>query len=133
VVDTAVGYCGGNYDKPTYPIVCSGITGHAEALELSFDPNIISYEKLLDFFWQMHNPTERSWRLPVGSQYRAEIFCANEDHLERARASRAKLEKSLGQKVTTEITPLTTFWRAEDYHQKYYEKRQARACRLPDR
>jgi peptide-methionine (S)-S-oxide reductase len=109
------------------------MTGHAETLEITFDPDIISYEKLLEHFWQMHNPTERSWRLPVGSQYRAEIFCESDDHLERARRSKAQLEKSLGQKVTTEITPLTKFWHAEDYHQKYYAKRQAGACRLPDR
>lgn len=122
VVDTAVGYTGGRVEKPTYEQVCSDTTGHAEAVRIVFDPAAISYERLLDVFWDCHDPTQLNRQGPdFGSQYRSAVFYTSPDQEAAARASKEELTRS-GRPVVTEITPASTFWMAEDYHQQYEEK-----------
>ena len=131
VLETAVGYCGGTYDNPTYQIVCAGRTGHAETVELDFDPAAISYEQLLNEFWNMHDPTQgnrQGWNF--GSQYRSAIYCTDQEQYKIAVASRDALQAALRRPVTTEIKMLEKFWRAEEYHQQYYEKKRVSACRI---
>lgn len=132
VVDTAVGYCGGHFENPSYQIVCTGNTGHAETVEISYDPELVSYDQLLKEFWGMHDPTQgnrQGWNF--GSQYRSAIYCADEETLKTTEASRDLLQARLGRKITTEIAMLKKFWRAEEYHQQYYEKKgySSAACR----
>jgi peptide-methionine (S)-S-oxide reductase len=125
VVDAAVGYTGGSTDKPTYQQVCADETGHAEAVLVEFDPAVVSYERLLNVFWQMHDPTQLNRQGPdVGSQYRSAIFYHTPEQQAAAIASKAALEKSgrLRRPIATEIVPAQTFWRAEEYHQRYHEK-----------
>jgi len=125
VLATRVGYTGGQCDKPTYQQVCSGTTGHAEAVEITFDPAIISYEQLLKLFWQAHDPTQLNRQGPdVGSQYRSAIFYHTERQREQAEVSRDALDHSgrYQRSVVTEIVPVGTFWQAEEYHQKYHKK-----------
>lgn len=132
VLDTAVGYCGGSTKDPTYPAVCSGATGHAETVELSYDPSVISYRQLLKEFWAMHDPTQgnrQGWNF--GNQYRSAIFCADDEQLAEAIASRDELQEQLKRNITTEIKLLEKFWRAEEYHQQYYLKKGVSACRVP--
>ena len=126
VVDAAVGYMGGTLENPTYHDVCSDQTGHAEACQVTFDPKQVSYEKLLDLFWSIHDPTQRNRQGPdVGTQYRSAIFFHTPEQEATAQASKQKLEASgrWRRPIATEITPAPTFWRAEDYHQRYFEKR----------
>jgi peptide-methionine (S)-S-oxide reductase len=126
VVDALVGYTGGSTPNPTYQQVCSDRTGHAEAVELTFDPERVSYAKLLDAFWEMHDPTTPNRQGPdVGSQYRSAIFYHSQAQQEAAEASKAALERSgrFHAPIVTEILPAPTFWRAEDYHQQYVAKR----------
>jgi len=125
VVDTEVGYMGGNKEEPTYKEVCTGRTGHAEAVHLVFDPKIVSYEELLDVFWKIHDPTTPNRQGPdVGTQYRSAIFYY--DDVQRVAAERSKQaladSKRFRREVVTEIVPATIFWRAEEYHQGYFEK-----------
>ena len=130
---TAVGYTGGKIANPTYEQVCSDTTGHAEAVEVEFDPAIVSYEQLLEAFWDSHDPTQLNRQGPdVGSQYRSAIYTYDEAQAQAARASKAGLEKSGKHRrpIVTEITPATTFWRAEEYHQQYFEKQGRRRFRL---
>ena len=130
VVDAEVGYTGGSMDKPDYRSVCAGDTGHAEAVRLTYDPDIISYDELLDAFWDMHDPTQRNRQgVDVGSQYRSTIFTHDEQQQAAAGRSRRALETSghLGGPVETEIVPAGKFWRAEEYHQRYLEKH-GRVC-----
>lgn len=125
VVDTAVGYTGGQVDRPTYEQVCSDTTGHAEAVRVVFDPSVISYERLLDVFWDCHDPTQLNRQGPdFGTQYRTAIFYTTPEQEAAARASKDELERSgrFGRPIATEITPASTFWMAEDYHQQYEEK-----------
>ena len=120
-----MGYAGGHTEKPTYRSVCSDSTGHAEAVEVEYDPSKVSYEALLDIFWANHDPTTPNRQGPnVGSQYRSAIFFADAEQEAAARASKETLEKSgrFRRPITTEIRPAETFWRAEEYHQQYYEK-----------
>lgn len=120
-----MGYAGGQTAKPTYKAVCSDSTGHAEAIEIEYDPTVVSYEALLEIFWANHDPTTPNRQGPnVGSQYRSVIFYADAEQETAARASKAKLEQSgrFRRPIVTEIVPATTFWPAEDYHQQYYEK-----------
>lgn len=131
VVNTSVGYAGGRTINPTYEEVCSNTTGHAETLELEYDPGVISYEKLLDEFWKMHDPTAVNRQGPdVGTQYRSAIFYYNEGQRKAALGSKEKLEKSgkYKKKIATEVLPAGAFYRAEDYHQKYYMKKGIKAC-----
>ena len=123
VVTTKVGYIGGKKDKPTYEEVCTGKTGHAEAVHLEYDPKIVSYDRLLKVFWEKHNPTQKDRQgNDVGTQYRSAIFYHNEEQKEIAKKSIAEEEKVLNRKIVTELTKFTTFWDAEEYHQKYLEK-----------
>jgi len=125
VTDAAVGYTGGHKPNPTYKEVCYAGTGHAEAVEVEFDPAQVSYEKLLDVFWSIHDPTQLNRQGPdVGTQYRSAVFVHSEEQAAAARASKERLEKSgrLRRPVATEISPASTFWRAEEYHQRYFEK-----------
>ena len=131
VVDTAVGYCGGRTDKPTYKEVCGGKTGHAEAVQVHYDPEKVSYEALLDFFWSKHNPTTSNRQGPdVGDQYRSAVFYHTPEQAALAEASKNKLAESGVHKnpIVTEITAASTFHRAEEYHQRYLEKRGLRQC-----
>lgn len=131
VKSTAVGYLGGTYDHPTYGDVCTGRTGHAEVLQLQYDPNEVSYDSLLDTFWRNHNPTTLNRQGPdVGTQYRSAIFFHTSQQEEMAKASKEKSERSgtFRNPIVTEITPASTFYRAEEYHQRYLEKRGVGAC-----
>ncbi len=131
VVETQVGYAGGQTESPTYKDVCSDRTGHAEAVEVIYDPGKVSYEDLLGVFWSIHDPTEYNRQGPdVGSQYRSTIFHHNGMQAKAAMASKAELEKSgkLKRPIATEIAPAGPFFRAEDYHQQYYEKRGIGSC-----
>ena len=136
VESTAVGYSGGHLENPTYEDVCTETTGHAEAVEVEFDPSVIRYEDLLEMFWKSHDPTTPNRQGPdVGSQYRSAIFFDTPEQEAAAEESKERLEASgqLGGAVVTEITPASTFWRAEEYHQKYFEKRgTAASCRIPE-
>ena len=123
IISTEVGYTGGKTDNPTYESVCSGKTGHAECVQLIFDKNIISYEKIIDLFFKMHDPTQKDMQFPdIGTQYRSEIFFVDEEQKTIAINVRDKFNKLLDNKVVTNINPLTEFFRAEEYHQKYIEK-----------
>jgi peptide methionine sulfoxide reductase msrA/msrB len=128
---TRVGYTGGNFKDPTYEDVCSDKTGHAEAVEVTFNPEEISYDQLLDLFWEIHDPTTLNCQGPDrGSQYRSAIFYHTKDQQARAEQSKAKLERSakFKDKIVTEIIPATEFYPAEDYHQQYLKKRGLPAC-----
>lgn len=133
VVATAVGYLGGTLTDPTYEAVCTGRTGHAEVVEVEFDPARVSYEKLLDVFWNCHNPTTLNRQGPdVGSQYRSAVFFHTPTQEAAALASKAQLDASgrFPRPIVTEITPATTFYRAEDYHQQYLAKRGRASCHI---
>jgi peptide-methionine (S)-S-oxide reductase len=133
VTATAVGYSGGRFENPTYKDVCTGKTGHAEAVQVEYDPELVSYEKLLDVFWDNHNPTTPNRQGPdLGTQYRSVIFFHNFEQEAAAKASKEKLQKSGHYKhpIVTEITPASQFYRAEEYHQQYLEKRGQAHCRI---
>jgi peptide methionine sulfoxide reductase msrA/msrB len=129
VRDAAVGYQGGTLKNPTYENVCSGRTGHAEVVHVDFDPNVTSYDQLLDLFWEEHDPTTPNRQGPdVGTQYRSVIFYYTPEQKAAAEASKAKLEatKRFSRPIVTEISPAPEFYRAEEYHQRYQEKRSQR-------
>ncbi len=131
VVDATVGYSGGHTADPTYKDVCTDETGHAEVVQVTFDPAKLSYEQLLDAFWQIHDPTQKNRQGPdFGSQYRTAIFFHSAEQEAAAKKSKAALDLSgkLKRPVATEISPASTFYRAEEYHQKYLEKRGAASC-----
>ncbi len=129
VKETAVGYMGGKLKNPTYKDVCSDTTGHAEVLEVTFDPAVISYHDILEVFWDNHNPTTLNRQGPdVGTQYRSAIFYHSPEQEAEARASRDAAQARFPRPIVTEITPATDFWRAEEYHQQYLEKRGLSQC-----
>src|SRR5688572_20847513 len=132
VVSTAVGYTGGHVDEPTYKQVCSDATGHAEAVEVVFDPDEVSYEELLDVFWGEHDPTQLNRQGPdFGTQYRSAIFVHSPEQERAAHESLARRQTQLSLPIVTHVEPAATFWPAEDYHQQYYEKRgMAPACKV---
>lgn len=133
VTSTAVGYLGGELENPTYEDVCTGTTGHAEVVEVEFDPLKISYDQLLDVFWKVHDPTTFHRQGPdVGPQYRSAIFYHDNGQKGSAEASRARLlsEGRFRRPIVTEITEASTFYRAEDYHQKYLMKRGRLNCSI---
>jgi peptide-methionine (S)-S-oxide reductase len=133
VLDTAVGYSGGRLENPTYEDVCSGRTGHAETVEVEYDPSRASYEQLLDVFWENHDPTTLNRQGPdVGEQYRSAIFFHTPEQQAAATASKAKLEDSGKYKrpIVTQIQPASKFFRAEEYHQRYLEKHGLAHCRI---
>jgi peptide-methionine (S)-S-oxide reductase len=133
VTSTAVGYEGGALASPTYRDVCDGDTGHAEAVEVDFDPSRVSYDKLVDVFWDNHDPTTLNRQGPdVGEQYRSAIFFHDADQEAAARASKERQGKSgrFRRPIVTQILPAEKFWRAEDYHQQYLEKRGLASCKI---
>ncbi len=124
VTDVKSGYIGGTTDDPTYESVCSGTTEHAEAVEVIYKEDAVSYEKLVDFFFQIHNPSTKDRQgFDVGSQYRSAIFYIDEEQKEIATNVKNKIEKEKGIKIVTEITKAKTFYDAEEYHQDYIQKR----------
>ena len=131
VISTAVGYAGGNKNNPSYEDVCTDETGHAEVVEVEFDPSQISYEQLLDVFWSNHNPTTLNRQGPdVGIQYRSVIFYHSPE--QKAAAEKSKIEKTakFPRPIVTQIEPAPKFWRAEEYHQRYLEKRGQSHCAI---
>ena len=133
VLDAAVGYSGGRTENPSYQDVCTDTTGHAEVVQVTFDPEKLTYEQLLDVFWTIHDPTQVNRQGPdYGKQYRTAIFFHSPEQEGTAKKSRQALEASgkLRRPVATEITPAGTFWRAEEYHQRYLEKRGAASCHI---
>lgn len=133
VAQTAVGYAGGTLENPTYRDVCSGHTGHAEVVEVEFDPSRVSYEQLLNVFWENHDPTTLNRQGPdVGAQYRSAIFYHTPEQERAAHASKEALGQSgkFKRPIVTEITPASTFYRAEEYHQQYLEKRGVSHCHI---
>jgi peptide-methionine (S)-S-oxide reductase len=131
VIDTEVGYTGGITTNPTYKDVCTDKTGHAEVVKVRYDPSVISYEELLELFWDIHNPTtfnRQGW--DVGTQYRSAIFYLDEEQRLVAEKLKAKLDKSGKYKkpIVTEIVPAKEFYRAEEYHQRYHEKNKRSSC-----
>lgn len=124
------GYTGGHLKDPTYEDVCSGRSGHAEAVQVEFDPKVVSYKELLTLFWKIHNPTTKNrqgW--DIGSEYRSVIFYHNEEQKKEALKSSILEQKMYERLIVTEIVPATTFYKAEEYHQKFNEKH-GRSCRI---
>ena len=133
VLETAVGYLGGHTANPTYKDVCTDETGHAEVVQVAFDPSKVSYDKLLDVFWSAHDPTTLNRQGPdIGTQYRSAIFFHSPDQARQARAAKDKVQASgkFRRPVVTEITAASTFYPAEDYHQKYLAKRGLSHCHI---
>ena len=131
VKSTMVGYTGGRWENPTYNDVCADLTGHAEAIQLQYDPQEVSYEDLLEVFWSIHNPTTKNRQgFDYGFQYRSVIFYHTPEQELSARRSIEELEKSgrFRNRIVTEIVPAATFYKAEEYHQKYYEKEGGGSC-----
>jgi peptide-methionine (S)-S-oxide reductase len=134
VLDALAGYSGGTMPNPTYEDVCSDRTGHAEVVQVTFDPSRVSYDRLLDVFFTSHDPTQLNRQGPdVGRQYRSAIFYHSEAQREAAEAAKRKWEASGRWKrpVVTEISPAGPFWKAEEYHQRYLEKRGLASCHVP--
>jgi peptide-methionine (S)-S-oxide reductase len=133
VISTRVGYTGGNFPNPTYKDICTDRTGHAEAVEVEYDPAKLSYEKLLDVFWENHDPTQLNRQGPDwGTQYRSAIFFTSPEQEAAAKASKEGLEKSHrhGKPIVTQIVPASTFYEAEEYHQQYLEKKGLASCHI---
>ena len=123
ILETEVGYAGGNSEQTTYEEVCTGSTGHAEVVRLTFDENIISFKKILDLFFKMHDPTQKDMQYPdVGTQYRSEIFYENEKQKKEASEILNEFNKKLDGKIQTNISAIKNYCKAEEYHQKYIEK-----------
>ncbi|HMK29742.1 MAG TPA: peptide-methionine (S)-S-oxide reductase MsrA [Terriglobales bacterium] len=133
VIDAAAGYEGGSLERPSYQDVCTDRTGHAEVVELTFDPGKVSYETLVGKFFEMHDPTTLNRQGPdVGTQYRSVVFYHSPEQKKTAEEVKKKLQESgkFRRPIVTEIVPASTFWRAEEYHQRYLEKRGLRACHI---
>jgi peptide methionine sulfoxide reductase msrA/msrB len=133
VISTKAGYTGGHTENPTYEDVCSHTTGHAESVEVTFDPSKISYKRLLDIFWSIHDPTTPNRQGPdIGSQYRSVVFYNSPEQMSEAEDSKTRMEKSgrFARPIVTEIVPLGVFYTAEDQHQQYYEKHGSASCRI---
>ena len=133
VLSTRVGYIGGHTQKPTYKEVCTDTTGHAEAVEVDYDPQKISYDKLLNVFWENHDPTQLNRQGPDwGKQYRSAIFFHSPEQESEAKASKEALEKAhrYSKPVVTQIVPAVEFYEAEDYHQQYLEKKGLASCHI---
>jgi peptide-methionine (S)-S-oxide reductase len=131
VKETAVGYMGGRTERPTYEDVCSDRTGHAETVEVDYDPAQVSYDKLLELFWASHDPTQVNRQGPdVGTQYRSAIFATTDEQAQAAQASKDQQERDgrYRRPIATQIQGAPTFWKAEDYHQQYFEKRGLRSA-----
>ena len=123
VIEVTSGYSGGNTENPTYGDVCSGATGHAEVIEVEYDPSKVSYEELLEVFWREHDPTQLNRQGPdVGTQYRSVIFFLTPEQETAAHASKEKAQERFKKPITTQIKPASEFYQAEEYHQQYFEK-----------
>ena len=135
VKQTTVGYTGGHTKNPIYRDVCAGKTGHAEAVEIKFDPKIVSFQKLLSIFWAIHDPTTMNRQRPdIGSQYRSAVFFHSEKQKELAKKAKKTLEKSgkFKGKIVTEIVAAKEFYPAEEFHQKYNQKNGLPSCHVPN-
>ena len=131
VKDAIVGYTGGSAERPTYEQVCTGASGHAEAVQVGFDPGEVSYEQLLDVFWGLHDPTQLNRQGPDrGTQYRSAIFFHTPEQERQAIASRERAQADHRSPIVTEIAPASGFHPAEDYHQRYLEKRGLATCKV---
>ena len=133
VVDTAVGYEGGDLEHPTYKEVCTDRTGHAEVVEVTFDPARVSYDTLLDAFFALHDPTQVNRQGPDwGSQYRSVVFAQSDEQMRQAQAKIAEMNASgaYRKQIATKVEPATVFWKAEEYHQRYLEKRGMVSCHI---
>jgi len=132
VLSVTPGYSGGTTPNPTYEEVCTGETAHAEAVQVAFDPSLISYEEVLDIFWQAHDPTTLNRQGPdTGTQYRSAIFWSSDAQREAAEKSKKKAQAKWRDPIVTEVVPLEKFWVAEDYHQNYYNSHQSAGyCRM---
>lgn len=123
VIEVVSGYSGGSVEDPGYRLVCTGTTGHAEVVQVEFDPSIVSYDQLLEVFWAMHDPTQQDRQGPdVGSQYRSAIFTHSPEQQAAAEASRDRAQAGFERPIATEIAEIGAFYAAEDYHQRYYEQ-----------
>ncbi len=123
VIEVTSGYSGGHTENPAYGDVCSGATGHAEVIEVEYDPSKVSYEELLEVFWMEHDPTQLNRQGPdVGTQYRSVIFFLTPDQETAAHVSKEKAQERFKKPIVTEIRPASEFYRAEEYHQRYFEK-----------
>jgi peptide-methionine (S)-S-oxide reductase len=133
VKSTAVGYSGGSTQDPTYRDVCTDRTGHAEVVQVEFDPAVVTYRQLVDLFWSCHDPTTPNRQGPdIGSQYRSAIYFHTPEQERQARESKAEQDRSgrFHRPIVTEITPASEFWRAEEYHQRYLMKRGLGSCHV---
>ncbi len=133
VTDVAVGYSGGTTESPSYKEVCSGRSGHAEVVEVDFEPERVAYDRLLDVFFAIHDPTTRNRQGPdFGTQYRSAIFTHDDSQAIAAQATKARLdaEGAFPRPIVTEITPAAPFWRAEEYHQRYFQKNGGHGCSI---
>jgi peptide-methionine (S)-S-oxide reductase len=133
VTDAAVGYTGGTTSNPSYRQICTGATGHAEVVEVTFDPQRVTYERLVDIFFKIHDPTTLNRQGPdVGDQYRSVIFCHSDDQRKVAESMKDKAGKSGRYKnpIVTFVEPAPNFWRAEEYHQRYFEKNGGPSCHV---
>lgn len=133
VLGTAVGYMGGTVDNPGYEIVCTDTTEHAEVVQVTWDPAVIGYERLIDVFWHLHDPTQVNRQGPdVGRQYRSVVFTHDAEQMRIATETKAAIDASgkLRKPVATEILPAATFWRGESYHQQYFDRRGVDGCHL---
>jgi len=131
VISTAAGYAGGTKENPTYEDVCSDETGHAEVVQVEFDPSQISYDELLDVFWSNHNPTTLNRQGPdIGTQYRSVIFYHSPEQKAAAEKSKIDMSGRFNRPIVTQIEPARKFWRAEEYHQRYLEKRGQSHCAI---
>jgi peptide-methionine (S)-S-oxide reductase len=132
VIDAVSGYIGGATESPTYRQVCGHGTGHAEAVEVMFDPSRVSYQQLLNAFWSLHDPTQLNRQGPdVGDQYRSAIFTYSDEQQREALASREAEQMNQKRPIVTQIEPASRFWKAEEYHQRYFEKNGGVACHIP--
>ena len=131
VTKTDVGYSGGKTREPTYKQVCSDTTGHAEVVRVEFDPKKVTYGELLAAFWECHDPTQLNQQGPdFGTQYRSAIFCHSEKQLVAAQSSLEATQSHFGGRIVTQVEPVQEFWRAEEYHQKYFQKNPNAACHI---
>jgi peptide-methionine (S)-S-oxide reductase len=133
VLEVTSGYSGGHTERPSYREVCSDRTGHAEVVQVEFDPAKVSYDRLLDVFWQIHDPTQVNRQGPdIGTQYRSAIFYLTPEQEMAAKTSREQAQDRLSRPIATEITQASTFWPAEEYHQRYFEKHGFVGCHIPE-
>lgn len=131
VLDAQVGYTGGTTANPTYQEVCNGDTMHAEAVKVEFDPSVVSFQELVEAFWDLHDPTQRNRQGPdYGTQYRSAIFYVSDEQRQIAEKSRSNAQPRFSSPIATEIVAADTFWPAEEYHQRYFEKQGIQSCNI---